>query len=463
MFDRIKGFFMNILNLFRGYTVEQITGIRTNISAEMYNAISLWNDMMAGVAPWNEKSPPCGVLEQISGRLDMLVSREIGLTVTNEAIDPAMSHLNKNIDKIVDFITLLGGCVVRPVYSMGKLQYEIIPLGNYLPVSYDFDGTLTEALVLKHIDNGAKKYLLTERHQFTGTVHSVECSLYRFSGTSLIKTSLTDCPQTADITPVYEWRGVKQPMIVEFRNHAVNKIDGSNVPVAIIAGAEQLVKEADEQFERMNWEQEGGERIIFADRDMFRRTQRRDGSTVKTEMTPKLNRLMVQIEGDGSAEGKKITEYSPALRTDQQTTMLQQIFRRIELTCNLGKGTISDMESVQQTATQYSGGRQELYAIVDKLEDEIEAKYHICAAVFAHMAAAYKLGTNNSDIQIVWNDDATRKDMTAAKNMALQEISQGVKNKWEYRRDFMGEDEETAKANVPEEPEPANPFGVFGE
>lgn len=77
------------------------------------------------------------------------------------------------------------------------------------------------------------------------------------------------------------------------------------------------------------------------------------------------------------------------------------------------------------------------------------------------MAAAYKLGANNSRIRVVWNDDQTRKDVSAAKTMAITEINAGVRNKWEYRWDFYGEDENTAKANVPEEPAVADLFN-FG-
>lgn len=448
MFEKIRGFFMSILQLFHTAKIKDITGINTNISIKMYKAIELWEEMMSGNAPWNETAPPCGVLEQISGRLSMLVSREIGLEVENPAIAEVMLHINKNVDKIVDYITLLGSCIVRPIFSNGKLQYEIIPLGNYLPMSYDFDGTLTEALILKEIITGSKKWLLTEKHSYIGMIHSVECRLYRNDG-ALKETSLTDCPQTANLTEAYTWQAVKQPMIIEFRNHAINKIDGSNVPVAIIAGAESLIKSADEQFERMNWEQKGGELRVWADRDMFLKRQKRNGETVGVKMTPELSRLVVQIEGDGSTDGKRIVEHAPQLRTTQQNEMLQQIFRRIELTCNLGKGTISDMESVQQTATQYSGGRQELYAIVDKIEDEIEVKYQHCAKVLAHMAQAYKLGSNNSKIRIPYNDDQTRKDVSSAKVMAINEVNAGIRNKWEYRRDFFGEDEKQAKANTP--------------
>lgn len=459
MFERIRGFFMNVLGLFHNFSIKEITGVDTNLSNEMYNAIELWAQMVSGNAPWNEKAPSCGVLDQIAGRLNMLVSREIGLEVHNDAIRPPMEHINKNVDKIVDYIALLGGCIVRPIFSAGRLQYEALPLGNYLPIEYDFDGTLKSALILKQLQNGARKWLLTEKHTFDGLSHAVKCTLYRNDGGALREVPLSDCKQTDGVTPHYVWQNVNQPMIIEFRNHAVNKIDGSNVPVPIIAGAEDLIKDADEQFERMNWEQEGGEKRIFADRDMFAKRQKRDGTASGVKMSPTLNRLLVQVEGDCSTDGKKITEWSPELRTAAQNEMFQQILRRIELACNIGKGTISDMESVQQTATQYSGGRSELFAIVDKIEDEIETKYQQCADVFAHMAAAYGLGANDSKITVTWNNDATRKDENAARQMALQEVSAGVKNKWEYRMDFFGEDEAQAKANTPEEPVMTDPFG----
>jgi A118 family predicted phage portal protein len=467
MFEQIRGFFMNILNYFHTYKIEELPGIETNITAEMYRKITLWAGMMSGHAPWNAEAKPCGILPQIAGRLNYFVTREIGLDVKNEAIKKPMEHLNKNIDKIVEYIVLMGGGLLRPIYAQNKLQYEIIPLGNYLPTQYDFDGTLTGAIVLKQIVTPKKNYLLCESHNYDGLKHNVELKLYENESGILRQVPLTSCKQTAELTPKYSWIKCGRPMIVEFRSHQINKIDGSNIPVALIDDAIDLIEKADKQFARMDWEQEAGEKRIFADRDMFAKRISRNGEIETVVMSKTLNKLVQKIDGDGSGNGEKIHEYSPELRTTAQNEYLQQIFRRIELTLNVGKGTVSDAESVQQTATQYSGGRQELFAIVDKIEDEIAAKYEDTALVFAYMAAAYGVqGAPRGNARpeelytIKWNDDQTRKDIQQAKQTALQEISAGVLNKWEYRRDFYGEDEATAKANVPPEPELAAPFGL---
>ena len=117
----------------------------------MYRHIELWGDMMSGNAPWNKEAPACGILPQIAGRLNYFVKREIGLDVKNEALEKPLGHLNKNVGRIVEYIALVGGALLRPIYAQNKLQYEIIPLGNYLPTHYDFDGTLTGAVILKQI------------------------------------------------------------------------------------------------------------------------------------------------------------------------------------------------------------------------------------------------------------------------------------------------------------------------
>lgn len=459
---------MNILNYFHTTKLEEITGVDANISAEMYRRISLWADMMRGKAPWNKEAPACGILPQIAGRLNYFVKREITLDVKNEALEKPLKHLNKNIGRVVEYITLLGGGLLRPIYAANKLQYEIIPLGNYLPTQYDFDGTLNGAIILKTIAEKKRQFILCEIHSYDGLNHNVRSKLYEETDGTLRPVPLTACAQTAEITPEYTWANCGRPMIIEFRSNITNKIDGSNVPVALIDAAVDLIKHADEQLARMDWEQEAGEKRVFADRDMFTKRKLKNGDTDEVILGATLNKLLVKIDGDGSADGSKIHEYSPELRTEAQEKYLQAIYKRIEQTINIGKGTVSDAEQLQQTATQYTGGRQELYAIVDDIEDEIAAKYADAAEVFAYMAEAYQLdGAPKTQHEtdelytIKWNDDQTRKDIIQSKQIAMQEISSGVLNKWEYRRDFYGEDEETAKANVPPEPIAAEPFGLM--
>ena len=51
MFEKVRGFFMNILNCFHAKNIEDLIGADINISSKMYEKITLWADMMRGDAP----------------------------------------------------------------------------------------------------------------------------------------------------------------------------------------------------------------------------------------------------------------------------------------------------------------------------------------------------------------------------------------------------------------------------
>ena len=46
-------------------------------------------------------------------------------------------------------------------------------LGNYLPTAYDFDGTMTGCVILRHLFFNSEKYLLLEKHNYVNKVHEV--------------------------------------------------------------------------------------------------------------------------------------------------------------------------------------------------------------------------------------------------------------------------------------------------
>ena len=107
------------------------------------------------------------------GALSRAVGEELDVTTENEAIEKAIKKLNELSYETVTYLVSLGGVVCRPVISGGRLQQELIPLGNYLPTSYDFDGTLTGCVICKAFDESGKKYLLIEKHEYKNKNHEV--------------------------------------------------------------------------------------------------------------------------------------------------------------------------------------------------------------------------------------------------------------------------------------------------
>ncbi len=463
------------MNLFKRYNVNSIIGEQSALSNEMLEKIDLWNEMLQGKAFWNEENKPSGIIDCTIGAIAKPVSEEIEITSKNPALEVPMQKLNESTHELVQNLVAIGGSIVRPIYTNGKMQFEIVKLGNYIPTSYDLDGTLTGCVITKKIDDGKKEFLLLEKHKYSawnkplenGTTkpthrHDVEIELYLIVGQQLRKARFEECSQTNGLDASYSWDDVEKPMIVEVRNRMPNKIDGSNVPCALWQGTENLIQNADEQFARILWEQEGGELRVFADEDLFNKRQvyDADGNRIgaKNRVSSKLNKLIVQLNGNG-IDAERIHDFAPNLRTQPQVEALNQILRRCELAWNIGKGTLSDLEAVVQTATQYTGGKKALYSMVDSIESELEEKYHHIAYIFAYMLTIYEQIVFDDSIEISYND-SSRKDPAQMKQIALQELQNGIISVAEYRQMFFGEDEETAIRNTPEQTV-SNDFGGF--
>lgn len=440
------------MNIFSRYGIKEIDGELKDytklLSTEMQEKICLWLAMAKGNAEWNEEFPSSGVIPTIVGAIADPVGEEIKIESENEELMKLMAEVHAKSNESVGNMVTLGSDIIRPIYSNNKVQFEIIKNGFYIPISYDFDGTLISCVILKKIQDEKKEFLLLEKHTFNYPKHTIEMSLFRIMNGTFRKTSLEDCSQTEGLTESYTWEDVEKPMIVEFRNPRPNNIDDSPLPCALYGGHENLIKDCDRQYNEINWEQIAGQTRIFADVDMFKDSMGSDGKKKKVYLPDALNKVIVKLNGNGMAE-EKIQTHSPTLRTEQQIAAYQQILREIENVCRIGKGTLSNLEEQIQTATQYKGGKAVLYNTINTFESEFEKKYKHLAYIFAYMLSAYNNIPFNDEITITY-DESDRKDSSIQRAEDIQEVSANIMNKWEYRMKHYGEDEETAKANVPE-------------
>ena len=443
------------MNLFNRYNLDGVIGIQTALTPDMATSIDLWNDILQGKAPWVKSAEPCGIVGCTIGELANPIGEEIETNSQNERLAECMNKLNEQTHELVQNLVAIGGSVVRPIYTNGKMQFEIIKLGNYIPVSYDLDGTLTACIITKEITENNKKFILLERHNYANKNHSINLELYQTQGEALKKIPLSACEKTKDLTESQIWTNVEYPFIVEVKNRMPNKIDGSSVPCALWQGSENLLRDADYIYNALNWEIEGGKMRVFADEDLFKKVGK---DKKQISLYPELNKLFVKLNGNG-IDAERITEHAPALRTAQLIEAFNQILRRCELAWNIGKGTLSDMETALQTATQYTGGKKALYSMIDSIESELEEKYRHIAYIFAYMLTVYENVKMDAEIEIKYND-ANRKDPSSMKQIALQELAEGIISPAEYRTMFFGEDKETAERNVPEKVV-SNNFGGF--
>ena len=205
----------------------------------------------------------------------------------------------------------------------------------------------------------------------------------------------------------------------------------------------------------------GGKKVFYNKKIVNTKTvQRKDekGNTIEeqVELYPDdITRQQWKTYGDEMTNLKDepaITEYNPALRVEEDKEGIQFALNMLSFKCGLGTKYYEFNGSSVVTATQYVGDRQDLIVNANKHRKNVdEFVSGICKAILLLGRILFKESVSEDCIVTITDKDGFMVDTETAKQEFRQDIAQGIRQPWEYRVKFLGEDEATAKAMVAEE------------
>ena len=149
-------------------------------------------------------------------------------------------------------------------------------------------------------------------------------------------------------------------------------------------------------------------------------------------------------------QGKELLalkEYSPEMRDEAFKRGLEEYKREIEFSVGLAYGDLSDVQEVAKTATEIKVSKNRKYNRVTAIQNNL----YDCLEDFAAGLAFYNSMLNSGyEFSCKFNDSILTDEETERKQ-DMADVAAGFMHHWEYRMKWYGEDEETAKANVPEQ------------
>lgn len=210
---------------------------------------------------------------------------------------------------------------------------------------------------------------------------------------------------------------------------------------AVLAGAEEVIRKADIQFGRLDWEFESGERAIDVDEAVLRPVTDPFTGKKRAEM-PKLNeRLFRGVNVSAGTSGDFYHEFSPQLRQADFIAGLEEYKREIEFAVGLSYGDISNPQTVDKTATEIKSSKQRKFDTVTAIQNNLR----VCLEDLCYSLAFYN-GLTQSGYELSVNfEDSILADDETKRASDRQDVSMGIMPLWEYRMKWYGEDEETAK------------------
>lgn len=446
------GNFMNTVRraLFPQAAAEREFGVSPAVSMTMEKYIALWYAMMVNTPPWQDCDVkavglPAAICREVAR--PTLVEFTANITGSQRAdyLNDGFQLAKENFSKALELGLALGGVALKPYIYGDKLLVDMTGAAGFQPTKFDPTGRCTGGVFRdKPVKVNGKYYVRLESHDLTETTYTIKNKAYYSDSTGSVGAAvpLDVVPEWADIQEEVTIQNMDGPLFAYFKPPIANTADTNSLCGMSIYGdaaTVELIKQADEQWERLRWEYKSSERKVLM-----------DGNASTADM---FDKRLFEI-GPFSSDGDFFQHIEPQIRDDAIYNGFQHILRRIEFNIGLSFGDISDPQTVdrEKTATEIQSSKQKKYVLINSIQTALEHTFDALIYAMDVYATLYGLAVGGEyEVTYDWGDsildDQDAKDKEFARDLQL--TNAGVMNPWELRAKYFNEDEETAKAALP--------------
>lgn len=434
-----------VLTLFSKSTLSQAIGVSPAISAEMAENIALWHKMYAGKAPWVDNN---GVF---SLRLEQGIAREFAnislgemtVSITNPTLEKLFKAALKDINLNLQSGLSTGAMVIKP---LGERGVQYVSQEIFIPLEFDAAGKLTRVIFpeIKKLSESSYNIRL-ECHSLDKSGLTIENRAFHSSSPSFLgrEIELASVPDWAELEAKNFYPRMKKMPFGYYHNPIKNTIDGTQNGMSIFSSAVELIKKADIQFGRLDWEFESGERAIILDDSALNLS---NGKASLNRLNKRLYRGLNLQQGTNA---ELFHEFSPEFREQSIVAGLEEFKRCIEFAVGLSYGDISNPQAVEKTATEIISAKKRKYNTVTAIQRNLTD----CLEDLAYAIAFYS-GLATSGYEFICNfKDSILSDEETERKQDKEDVALGVMGLAEYRAKWYGESLEEAEKNLPKSAE----------
>ena len=323
---------------------------------------------------------------------------------------------------------------------------------DYLDAMYIYPisikrGKITEAAFASVQLVQGKWQVYLEEHTLQNGKYIITNELFDYMSGSLLPKALPP-----GIAPVLNtgssvpWFSIIEP------NISNNRLYNNGLGISVYGNAIDELQNVDIAFNNFVKDFKLGGKKVFYNKSMVRRTK--DGTAVTPDDIAQQLFLQVDADSDVDADLKTLVqEYNPTLRVDENTKGVQAALDYLSFKCGLGTRYYSFDGGTIQTATQYTGERQDLvqnankhYIVVERaLQSLVRGILYIGREILGQPVQ------EDTEIEIRFEDSyIIDKEQERARDK--DDVRDGIMQKWEYRAKWYGEDDNTAKKMIAANP-----------
>ena len=333
-----------------------------------------------------------------------------------------------------------------------KVIVDYIRAGMIYPLSWD-NGVIKEcAFASEKVDKKSKQVYLNIHRLNDRGMYVIENKMFIRNGNNLTETDLPEgvLPEVNTESSI--------PLFQIIKPNIVNNVElDCPMGISVYANAIDQLEGCDLVYDSYCNEFRLGKKRIVVPTTMAKMLMEEDGSVTPMFDDNDVEFYAIQMDAS-NAENNKIHEINMEIRAEDHDRGIDKSLALLSKKCGLGNGRYKFENDAVKTATEVISEKSDLFQNLKKHETVLES-----ALVDMARAIASLLGIQADNLEVTVSfDDSIIEDSNAEKLRFLQEIRDGVRQKWEYRVKFFGEDEETAKKMVSENPTDDETMGFGG-
>jgi A118 family predicted phage portal protein len=407
----------------------------------MEQAIKQWCEML---------TPEYGrlhVANSVSSELARLVTIEMKSEITgNDFLNGEYKRVLDDIRRVTQFACAKGGIVFKPYISDGKIIVDYVHADRFYPTAFTANEITGAVFVEQHV-RGRNYLTRLEYHDLNGTTYTIRNKSYTSTNKDLLgnEIPLESVEMWAELQPEVTLTGLQKPLFSYFKMPFANTID-SDSPLGVSAFFEavSLIEDLEEQYLNFKWEYKSAQRKIIASVEALKRTN--VDNIVKWEMPEREKGLYIALDSD---EEGFYHEFSPAIRETNIINGINEIYRMIEQTCGLSRGTLSEIQDTAKTATEIKMSKQRSYSTVVDIQKNLQSALTDLIEIMSFYAKFYKLATVSSYEASFEFDDSLVVDTESEQKIWFAETGAGLMKPTTYLMKRYGVTEEQATEMLP--------------
>ena len=427
---------------------EREFGVSPAVSLTMEQHIGLWYAMMVNTPPWQNCDVkavglPAAICREVARPTLVEFTANITGSKRADCLNENFQTAKENFNRALELGLALGGVALKPYIYGDKMLVDVTGAAGFQPTKFDPSGRCIGGVFKdKPIKVNGTYYVRLESHELNGTTYTIKNKAHYSdsSGSVGVDAQLTTIPEWADIEPEVTIENVEGPLFAYFKPPIANTADSNSMCGMSIYGdaaTVELIKQADEQWERLRWEYKSSERKVLM-----------DGTSSTADM---FNKRLFEV-GPFSSNGDFFQHIEPQIRDDAIYRGFQNTLRRVEFNIGLSYGDISDPQTIEKTATEIRSSKQRKYVLISSIQAALAHTFDSLIYAMDVYASLYGLApAGDYEATYDWGDsildDQETKDKEFARDMQL--MAAGVLNDFEVRMKYKNEDEATAKAALP--------------